>query len=72
VRRDGGCIWHEHTLCVTFRAEVVGGGLGDDLQGDVKAVAWKEAAEAQRLMPCYDDLSGLLTAAAPYQSRRDP
>lgn len=65
-------IWHEHTLFVTFRADIAGGRLGDGLLGDVMAVAWKDLDEAQRLMPYYGDLRSILTAAAPYQSRRDP
>lgn len=64
-------IWHEHTLFVTFRADVVGGTLGAGLLGDVREVAWKGVEEAQELMPYYEDLQSLLTASAKYQCHRD-
>lgn len=52
-----------HDLFVTFRGEIVGGTLGADLLSDVRQVSWKDLDEAQRLMPYYDDLRGMLTAS---------
>ncbi len=60
-------IGEEHVLFITFRADIVGGTLGEGLLADVRAVAWKEINEAQRLMPYYEGLRGLLAAWAPYQ-----
>mgnify|MGYP000988185047 CR=1 FL=1 len=63
-------IGEEHVLFVTFRADIVGGVMGEDLLSDVQAVAWKDFDEAQRLMPYYEGLRNLLTAGVPYHSTR--
>lgn len=63
-------LWQTHDLFVTFLASVRAGVLGAGVLDDVRAVTWKALEEAQKLMPCYDDLGALLSASAPYQSRR--
>ncbi|MHB8646500.1 MAG: NUDIX hydrolase [Thermomicrobiales bacterium] len=55
----------DHVLFVTFRGEILGGNPQTD-DSEIGAIEWKMFAEAERLMPFYEDIRGMSNRMAPY------